>query len=422
MDIQPKIDNDYIKDCFPNFTNNMILPRHRWYAFKEGFSSLLVQRAILEMRQDVGKDKLLVLDPFSGSGTTPLTSIQNGCDSIGLEVNPFMGFVSKTKCLQFANYDTLEKELELIIQSSKKLVKSPLENMSTFSESKGKKKWLFNLPVLRQYETIKKQIVNSDYHDFFQLALISSVMKCCNAEKDGKCLRYKRDWQNLNYDNEDLKRIFRESVNTIISDVKTEERFRAESQINLGSALHSIKNISSNSVDLVVFSPPYLNTFDYSDIYRPELYLCDFISNNDDLRTIRQETLRSHVQVNWKNKDKPASLWAVEVARQVEEKKSDLWNGGIPDMINNYFYDMEILYKELYRVCCKGAQLWFVVGTSSYVGIEIPVDLMLTDVASSCGWNPISVNVLRKLRTSSQCISEEVRKVRLRESLIICKK
>ena len=91
-------------------------------------------------------------------------------------------------------------------------------------------------------------------------------------------------------------------------------------------------------------------------------------------------------------------------------------------MINNYFYDMEVLFKELFRVSRKGAQLWFVVGTSSYAGIEIPVDLILADITSSIGWNPISINVLRKLRTSSQCSSEEVRKIRLRESLIICKK
>ncbi len=35
----------------------MILPRHRWYAFKEGFSSLLVQRAIAETKQDFGEKK-----------------------------------------------------------------------------------------------------------------------------------------------------------------------------------------------------------------------------------------------------------------------------------------------------------------------------------------------------------------------------
>ena len=201
MELQPQIENDYIKDCYPNFNTNMTLPRHRWYAFKEGFSSLLVQRAIDETKQDLGKRKLTVLDPFSGSGTTPLTSIQNGCDGIGLEVNPFMSFVSKTKCLQLSSYDSIEKELETILLDSKKLVESPLEGESTFCEKSGRDKWLFNLSVLRQYETIKKLIKESDYYDFFKLALISSIMSCCNAEKDGKCLRYKKNWQELDYNN-----------------------------------------------------------------------------------------------------------------------------------------------------------------------------------------------------------------------------
>lgn len=422
MELQPQIENDYIKDCYPNFNTNMTLPRHRWYAFKEGFSSLLVQRAIDETKQDLGKRKLTVLDPFSGSGTTPLTSIQNGCDGIGLEVNPFMSFVSKTKCLQLSSYDSIEKELETILLDSKKLVESPLEGESTFCEKSGRDKWLFNLSVLRQYETIKKLIKESDYYDFFKLALISSIMSCCNAEKDGKCLRYKKNWQELDYNNEVLKSIFRKNVEDIICDLKSERNFNAKSKIELGSSLKSIKDISNNSINLIVFSPPYLNTFDYSDIYRPELYLGDFVKNNAELRQIREETLRSHVQVNWKDHDKSSSIWATKIASQIEEKKNELWNTNIPNMINNYFYDMEVLFKELFRVSRKGAQLWFVVGTSSYAGIEIPVDLILADITSSIGWNPISINVLRKLRTSSQCSSEEVRKIRLRESLIICKK
>ncbi|MPN63214.1 hypothetical protein SDC9_210969 [bioreactor metagenome] len=91
-------------------------------------------------------------------------------------------------------------------------------------------------------------------------------------------------------------------------------------------------------------------------------------------------------------------------------------------MIDAYFYDMEQILKEAYRVSRTNAQLWFVVGTSSYAGIEIPVDLILADIATKQGWSLLNVNALRKLRTSSQCASDKVHKIKLRESLIICKK
>ena len=53
---------------------------------------------------------------------------------------------------------------------------------------------------------------------------------------------------------------------------------------------------------------------------------------------------------------------------------------------------------------------------------RIPVDLILADIATTHGWELDSVNALRKLRTSSQCVDENQQKVRLRESLIICRK
>ena len=91
-------------------------------------------------------------------------------------------------------------------------------------------------------------------------------------------------------------------------------------------------------------------------------------------------------------------------------------------MINSYFYDMENIIGESYRAAKNGASLWFVVSTSAYAGVEIPVDLVLADIATKKGWELINVNALRKLRTSSQCANEEIRKIRLRESLIICRK
>ena len=53
---------------------------------------------------------------------------------------------------------------------------------------------------------------------------------------------------------------------------------------------------------------------------------------------------------------------------------------------------------------------------------EHTVDLILADIATAHGWELDSVNALRKLRTSSQCVDENQQKVRLRESLIICRK
>lgn len=139
-------EHSYGEDCIPNFSANMERPRHRWYAFKEGFSTTLVERAIRETKKDSKSTSFTVLDPFSGSGTSPLTALQRGCNAVGYEVNPFMSFVGKTKCQPRKNaISAYTKELKQILTQRPFRLRSPLEGVSTFTGSNQNEKWLFIL-------------------------------------------------------------------------------------------------------------------------------------------------------------------------------------------------------------------------------------------------------------------------------------
>ena len=417
-------DHSYRDDCIPNFSNNMENPRHRWYDFKEGFSSSLVDRAIKETRKNSNIADFTVLDPFSGSGTSPLSALQNNCNAVGFEINPFMSFVGKTKCTKLdGSVNDYRKELELILSQQPTEIDSPLEGYSTFTSSDDNTdKWLFNKEVIRAYEALYFYISKVENKDFFELALISAVMQCCNAKKDGKCLRYLKDWKNLNYNADSLRTCFKGRALSMITDLEANPLTEKERLIKQGDTRALLKQTENNSVDLVIFSPPYLNSFDYSDIYRPELFLGKFVSDNDELMKIRKQTLRSHVQCKWETMEKSDSVWVKDLVGKLEKRKDKLWNNSIPQMVSSYFYDMEIVLKECHRIANNDAQLWFVVSTSAYGGIEIPVDLILADIATKQGWELASVNALRKLRTSSQCIDDNMQRVKLRESLIICRK
>src|SRR5712692_10416120 len=80
---------------------NERLPVHRWFRFKESFSPDLLKAAIEDLRLEVGKS-LRMLDPFCGVGTS-LVAAQElqkegyAITALGIERNPFMAFVAKTK-------------------------------------------------------------------------------------------------------------------------------------------------------------------------------------------------------------------------------------------------------------------------------------------------------------------------------------
>ncbi len=279
-----------------NFVEANHLARHRWYYYKEGFSPNLVKKAIESYELN---ETSLILDPFNGSGTVTLTAAENRIPSVGIEVNPFTSFVAETKTL-----NSKQKTLSILFQKTyqhilKGYEYSELEQYSTFTELSHKKKWLFNLEVIRSFyggyhflENIK-----SNAADLLRLALITSIMEVSNAKKDGKCLRYKNNWQDLNYSKSDFIKAFIRNYVKIEEDIKY-TKIKNKPAIYKSDARINLKNFNEN-FDLIVTSPPYLNTFDYTDIYRPELFLGKFILNSKALYQLRLTTIRSHIQANW---------------------------------------------------------------------------------------------------------------------------
>ena len=65
----------------------------------------------------------------------------------------------------------------------------------------------------------------------------------------------------------------------------------------------------------------------------------------------------------------------------MSDSKTKSWNSYILNMINGYFEDMEQLFCAFSRKMRKGGVIYFNVANSAYFGIEVPVDLILGDIA-----------------------------------------
>jgi hypothetical protein len=71
-------------------------------------------------------------------------------------------------------------------------------------------------------------------------------------------------------------------------------------------------------------------------------------------------------------------------------------------MVQAYFEDMRNVLHGLRKHATDEAQLWIVVSTSAYAGVEIPVDLIIADIAVKVGWTLREIGVIRNLRSSVQ--------------------
>ncbi|SKA88427.1 hypothetical protein SAMN02745166_01415 [Prosthecobacter debontii] len=419
-------DDRYHDQGLHNFDHNLNQPRHRWYPFKEGFSAELVSKAIQSI-SITSKEPYRILDPFGGSGTSPLTAILSGHVAHAVEVNPFCAFTARVKCSTTRPRATkFWKQLdELSILAAKARSKSPLEGQSTFTKTKGVEKWLFNTEVIRGFQSVSEKLeeMNCGFKSAFRLAAMRAAMDCCNARKDGKALRYLRDWKERDFAARDFAQQFRANCIQFREDAEMAPlKKEGQAVIRSGDSRNALQKLPPKSFHLFITSPPYLNSFDYSDVYRPELFLGGYVSTNQELRKLRLRTLRSHVQVDWGGATNVNSSLLKGPLDELKESQS-LWSSKLPTMVEAYFHDMNRVLKEAHRVLKIGAEAWLVVSTSAYGGVQIPVDLILADLGVKLGFDLDGVYVLRSLRAAGQQQSSFGNVgLPLRESLIVLKR
>jgi hypothetical protein len=163
-------------------------------------------------------------------------------------------------------------------------------------------------------------------------------MDCCNATRDGKCLRYHKDWISSEATASQFRFRLEARVNDIAADLNAAPITGEQAEVKLGDARRLASSVSHERFRLCVTSPPYLNSFDYSDVYRPELFLAGFVDSNDSLMKIRLKTVRSHVQASW---EKPTNddfgVLYRDCISTIRDSSEGLWNHRLPSMIQAYF-------------------------------------------------------------------------------------
>lgn len=290
-------------------------------------------------------------------------------------------------------------------------------------------KWIFDKDVFTTINIIKSSIKNiSDkkYRELFEIIFASLFLRYSNVYRNGKCLSYKKNWKNINHNCEELKEEFLYKLKMItMEDIKKlnqynkKELFSNKSNCIFGDMRKKISLIENSSVDLIITSPPYLNSRDYTDIYMIELWMLDLVKNYENVKNLRQNTLRSHVQISFKEL-KPLNIkLLIDTIEELKKYREKFWNKNLLNMIIGYFEDMNILFSNLKNKLTDRGRVYFNVANSAYHGVLIEVDKIIAEIAIANGLQVEEIRVARYLKTSGQQ-KELIDK--LRESVIIIKK
>ncbi len=398
------------------FVDSKLEVIQRWFPYLEGFAEDFVIKSIkhLNIKPE------FIYEPFAGSGTVPIYCLKNNINCFYDEVNPFMVFLVNTKMevLRLSSEVEFESLIKLLIDLKLNYSEN-LENISSSETLQQTYKDTFNdsvyftdinLELVLKSKTFIESIPDSIQKRLFLIALSEALLPSSRLKRAGD-IRYRRSEKEFNEMTNYRERTL-SNLDKIIDDLSflssSNNRFTA--RIDYGFNAKNFKQELDGLVDFTFTSPPYLNGTNYIRNTKLELWFNGILKNKSDLSHYRSEVVTAGIN------DVTTTIKDLEIP-YIESKliNKDLWyDRRIPKMIRDYFFDMNIVFDNVYKYSKKGSYFCIDIGDSIYGGVHIPTDKILLELLKNNGFNIIESIKLRDRKSKKGAP--------LTQQLLICQK
>jgi len=422
-------------------------PVHRWYYYKEGFSPLLPP--LLANMLGTGKTKTVV-DSFAGVATTALSLRTNEATArvIGIEYSPFAHFVGKAK-LASSDLDPASLERHAQRLSAFRISRKKTPRLAAFHNEE-----IFDPKVLRGLISARDAInhdpiLSDPERGFFLLGLAAIIEDLSGVMKDGRALRILRGRNRRALalrptveplEDSSVRSTVINQWRAMIEDLATLRSSNVDARHVLGDArcISAILSesgaplIEPDSVGLHLYSPPYLNCIDYTEVYKLELWLLEFVSDGERFRRLREGTLRSHPSIEFPARPVlPDRTYAVHEAIDSVTSflTSHVARPALGRVHGYYFADMDEVLRQQFSTLEAGGAIACVVanstfsrrvkrssGSSELWRVPILTDVLIARLAEAIGFVEIEIWIARNIQ------AKNVSGGLARESIVVARK
>jgi hypothetical protein len=382
------------------------LPFHRWFHFKEAFSHHLLERVLRDSAIQTRRS-ITVLDPFLGVGTSlvsadNLGNAQGGvvARGYGIERNPFLASVARCKVESHRSHTPDLRQVKrraLDAVNRGRVDPAPTPGLSTFSNtSYFPRRNLVELLQLRS--AIERYSDPGVPRELALLCLAASIEPSSRLRRDGRALRYEAGKEPVPALQEFARR-----VDVVLADLEgrpTPSRCRVLEGDGRDPQSAGLPNLRA---DLILFSPPYLNNIDYTEIYKLEAWFVGHLESQAEFREQRRVTLRSHPSVRFPDVYEGRQGVEREVAQvlaplldAVPNTKERNWRRRL---ITGYFDDLLLTLRRYRPLIKPSGRVVYVVGNPVHgTGAHrfvIAADILIGSLAELVGYEVEAVRVAR---------------------------
>ena len=338
---------------------------HDYHRYPAKFIPQIVRKLIEDYAP---KKEQIICDPFGGCGTTLVEAKLLGHPSIGFDINPVAKLITQTKTTAI-NPRALTNYKKKFLEYYDAIPYSSHPHHPRISY------WFDEETIIeldRIYFAIKK-IKNHNVRRFF-LCSFSHNLKNCS--------RWLMKSIKPTIDKEKIIPVPKQSfLRHLDSMIRKNEQFYSRlaelGHVNVQTKMYrrdSTKTfpIKSESVDLIVTSPPYVTSYEYADLH--QLTLLWF---GDDPKHFKKWHHFSNDFIDFRrnfigtsSKTKKIGNFNSKIGAQIV---NDLMQVARPLAFDvaNYFLDMKKVFAETHRILKKGGKACVIIGNTSLRGVEI---------------------------------------------------
>ena len=353
------------------------------------FAARMAPEIALKALHGLSPDSV-ILDPMAGSGTVLRTICESGYRGKGFDIDPLSVMLSKAWTTKVSGQKFLESKRRLLQRASSLREEDIL--LPWIDEDKMTQEFIRFWFAPEQIADLRKlsYLVNrkgTPYADLFKIALSKLIITKSRGASLAADVPHSRPHKVRTMNDFDVLPEFGKTCTRLLTTLCS-EKLTGNVTVKQGDA-RKLTSVKSNSIDLIITSPPYLNALDYMRGHKLSLVWLGYRIN--ELTMIRGNSVGAE-----KAPDLSANLLlAKEITKTMNIQ-------GLPgnkrNMIYRYALDMNAVLKQSARVLKSGSCATFVIGNSTICGVYIENTHIAEEAAKRHGLTLVD----RKERTIPQ--------------------
>ncbi len=397
------------------FRGNVAEGRHGWLRLTPAYSLHLVR----DILANLGRDGM-VLEPFSGTGTTPLACASAGVRCHAIDINPFLVWFGNLKLSVFSDEDA--RVVRSLAEAVVEAARAPGAPCWTPPIHQIEKWW--DAAALRALGALHSAISALEREhpahrvNLLRVAFCRTMIGCANVSFGHQSMSFKKSRQpglllgGVSADNgAAVLRAFRADVEFIASTLP-DDAPAADARVVLGDSrrVDDSRCAPDEPCVAVITSPPYPNRMSYIRELRPYMYWLGHLADGRAAGDIDWEAIGG----TWGSATSRLKTWEPEPHEEIPFPAFSIIVRDIGERhellgayVRKYFHDIKAHILSLRSVLASGATCHYIVGNSKFYDTLLPVERIYAALFADAGFADVRIETIRK-RTSKKELFEYV--------------